>query len=1132
MNARGLFPFIISQATGVINDNIFRLLFTFAVISGASGAEAAAQMGLIFMAPFVLLTPLAGAIADRYPLHLVTRAIRLCEIPIVALGMLAFFGDHESLMYVVLFLLGTQSALYTPTKYAAPAQLVETNQLATANGWLQGSVAISILLGTLFSAIADTEFIDELRNHTDPSWIIAGLQYFFAIDPIFLIGGAVSVLLATGVTLAFRIPAQPALNPDSTLWRSDTLIDPLRTLSKKPALWISALAIGAFWCMGAITMVCLPEIIKREWNAGQSVFALLNSMLTLGIAVGAAVAAKAFTANRPFALPLIGSVFVCGSLCAFALTSEQPNYTNAALYLVGIGIGGGFMLVPLNTIIQKSADPQSRGQAMAGAQLAGTLGTILGFVVVQLFGENVSGSPVLFGTSIAFGSVALLLVIIARWEILGQIGLWLVRCRYRVTIHGAEHLPANGGCVVVANHLTYADGPLLTASLERRLRALVHGPYVAHPIVGRALKAFDAIPVEDGRASAVKSAINAGIATAQSGEAVLVFPEGKLSSSGNIDTFRAGAMRIAERADVPIIPIHIAGLEHSLLGRNPLRCLRWWRRPVTIRIGAPLAANTPAAVVRQRVIHLSAESACETARSEQRTLGEMSLAQCRKHPLAPAVADDQGVIKRWQIAGAAMALRNLQLWSANDQRVGVLLPPGRAGAMANLAITIDGKSVVNLNHTLGIDGLNDCCRRAGITTIISANRYLKKINLSNDDCTANIIAFEDIKDRLSPKNIVLNACKLFCLPISFLCKGQASDEAMIIFSSGSTSTPKGVQLTHQQVIANCQTLRTHLSLNNKTDSVCSPLPLFHSFGSTVGMWVGLCLGTKMVNTPDPRDGTAIGKVVAQHGATILVSTPTFARGYMRRIEPEQFASLRFAVVGAEKCHEDLQQQFKEKYNAELLEGFGATELAPVVSANLPNIQRGPIKETRNRPSSVGRALPGVSVWAVDPNTMEPRLPGEDGLLMIHSPARMMGYLDDPERTAAALHNEAYNTGDIGHVDADGFIFITGRLARFAKIGGEMVPLDRVEEVLQSKAMSIDEECQLAVSAVPDASRGERLVVLHSTAIDAQAVLSDLDLPPIFIPKAKDFYPVENIPVLGTGKRDLGRIKQLAAECAG
>ena len=389
--------------------------------------------------------------------------------------------------------------------------------------------------------------------------------------------------------------------------------------------------------------------------------------------------------------------------------------------------------------------------------------------------------------------------------------------------------------------------------------------------------------------------------------------------------------------------------------------------------------------------------------------------------------------------------------------------------------------------------------------------------------------------KVSKLSVLFQMLRVFLFPAKRLAAAGPEDVACLIFSSGSTGDPKGVQLTHRQLLANLIGIQVHLNLEENADVVLSPLPLFHSFGSCV-MWLTLVCGYGLIAHADPRDGRTIGGLAEQYRPTLLISTPTFVRGYVRRVKQDQFASLRSAIVGAEKCPEDLHTSFKEKYGAALFEGYGCTELAPVVSANQPNIDGEDGHELRNRPGSVGRPLPGIEVVTINPDTREVLPEGETGLLLVRSPARMLGYLGREDLTRKVFLHDGYDTGDIGHVDSDGFIHITGRLARFAKVAGEMVPMDLVEEKFMAALQEIagaSHEHDLAIAAVPDTAKGERLVVLYTSLPCALQDLMDRieDLPTLFRPRERDAYQVDALPVLGTGKRDLKQLKVLAEELA-
>ena len=518
--------------------------------------------------------------------------------------------------------------------------------------------------------------------------------------------------------------------------------------------------------------------------------------------------------------------------------------------------------------------------------------------------------------------------------------------------------------------------------------------------------------------------------------------------------------------------------------------------------------------------------------NDRRNLASATLQMARRHPGATAVSDISANMSRIKLAGAALALRRHLGLAANEKNVGVLLPPGKGGSIVNLTLALMGRTAVNLNHTVGDSGLKRMCELADVQTIITAEKYTAKIGKPELD--VRWVDVQELIPRISKFSVVLNMLKVLLVPATSLADANPDDVACLVFSSGSTGDPKGVQLTHRQILANLTGVRAHFELEENVDGLLSPLPLFHSFGVSAGMWLPLVCGLGLAAHPDPFDGRAIGRLADQHKPTLLIGTPTFVRSYMRRVGKEQFASLRFIVVGAEKCPEDLRTSFREKYDTELFEAYGCTELAPAISANRPDYRVDGIPETGSKPGSVGLPIPGVEVVTIDPDTKEILPPGETGLLLVRSPARMLGYLGRDDLTDEIFLHGGYNTGDIGHVDDDGFIFITGRLARFAKIGGEMVPMDLVEEKLMEALQEIagaDHDHELAVAKVSDKAKGERLLLIYTSLPCAPRELLDRgrDLPALFKPKKRDAYKVDELPILGTGKRDLNKLEQLAEQ---
>jgi acyl-[acyl-carrier-protein]-phospholipid O-acyltransferase/long-chain-fatty-acid--[acyl-carrier-protein] ligase len=478
------------------------------------------------------------------------------------------------------------------------------------------------------------------------------------------------------------------------------------------------------------------------------------------------------------------------------------------------------------------------------------------------------------------------------------------------------------------------------------------------------------------------------------------------------------------------------------------------------------------------------------------------------------------------LVGSLLLARAIRRRLPPGATIGLLLPASVGGALANIAASLAGCVPVNLNFTAGRDAMTVAIDRCGITLVLTSRTFLSKAGLAQ---APGMVFLEDVLQSTSTTSRILMLMAARVLPASlvvryFLPPVDPDALAAIIFSSGSTGVPKGVMLSHRNVLANIDGANSLFRLG-ADDVVLGVLPFFHSFGYTVTLWLPLVIGFAAVYHPNPTDAKTIGEMAAKYGATLLISTPTFCSAYVRKCQPEQFARLRLAIVGAERLREPIASAFKQKFGVDLIEGYGCTEMAPVVAVNVPHADG-----SGSRPGTVGRPLPGISAKVVDPETGEGPLVGKEGLLLVTGPNQMRGYLGEPDLTRDVQRDGWYVTGDIAAIDEDGFIRITDRLSRFSKIAGEMVPHMKVEERLQAL---LRDPHTCVVTAVPDPAKGERLVALYTDPdLPAQEVweqLSRCELPKLWIPKREDLHIVDAIPTLGTGKVDLRAVRQVAAD---
>ncbi|MEM6690275.1 MAG: AMP-binding protein [Planctomycetota bacterium] len=719
---------------------------------------------------------------------------------------------------------------------------------------------------------------------------------------------------------------------------------------------------------------------------------------------------------------------------------------------------------------------------------------------------------------------------------------------YRRRVIGAENLPKECGYIVAANHVSWIDGILILWMMPRNVRFVVDGGNFDHPINRFLGNAFDTIFMKSGPKSIIKAMQTArdGLVA---GDVIGIFPEGTLSRTGQLQGFRPGVQKIAKGTDAPIVPMYMEGMWGSLFSFSGGKFFwKWptkWRRQLTLHISKPLPGDVSLHELRTEISRLSAAASIH-ARDQFPILPIEILKAWKRRGSKVQLADSMGnEVSGKQAILRAVILRRLlrrEVLGKNQQHVSVLLPPSVGGVIVNVALAIDKRISANLNYTTTPEVLNYCNQAIGSETILSSEKFLEKTGL---ELEGNMVVLESLKDKVSLLDKISGALAGFVLPVGItarllgLNRIQADDLLTVIFTSGSTGMPKGVQLSHANVSHNVEGINRAVRLGRE-DTVLGVLPFFHSFGYSVTLWAANTIGPRGVYHFNPLDARQVGKLAEKYRVTVLLATPTFLRSYLRRITAEQFAALDVVVVGAEKMPADLFNDFEQKFGVRPAEGYGATELSPLVSVNIPPSRSAAKFQPDRREGSVGRPVPGVCARVVSDDTGESVPAGEDGMLMVLGPNIMKGYVGQAEKTAEVLQDGWYVSGDIANVDADGFIHITGRLSRFSKIGGEMVPHIRIEEeinrILDDREKSDDEDLdglEACVTAVPDEKKGERLIVLHlrtAKSIDEiRSGLQESGLPNLFIPSSDSFIEVDKIPLLGTGKLDLKGAKDLALE---
>src|SRR3984885_13275814 len=559
--------------------------------------------------------------------------------------------------------------------------------------------------------------------------------------------------------------------------------------------------------------------------------------------------------------------------------------------------------------------------------------------------------------------------------------------------------------------------------------------------------------------------------------------------------------------------------------------------PVTESFGKPMLPSSTPFEVREAVQQLQTD-AYRYHKKRMHTLPRALVRTAHGSPFRFAMGDKRRARMSCGMAllSASLLARRLRSTWARQEMVGILLPPSVPGALVNFAAVLAGKIPVNLNYTSSNETLESCAQQCKLETVITTKLLLDRIPLKVPGKTI-LLEEAAAAPRLGER---LTALLMWFLPGKILERALSGgktktldDLATVIFSSGSTGEPKGVMLTQFNIASNIEQMGQTFMLT-KGDVLLGVLPFFHSFGFTVTLWLPAFLAGGGAFHPSPIDLVAVSELVRDYKVTFLLTTPTFLQQYTRRCLPEDFGSLQFVVVGAEKLSDAAALAFEDRFGIRPLEGYGATECSPVIAVNTRDFRAPGFLQVGAKRGRIGHPLPGISVRIVDPETRERLATDTPGLLLVSGPNVMKGYLGKPEKTAEVLRDGWYTTGDIAAEDEDGFLTITDRLSRFSKIGGEMVPHIKIEEKLQELAESAEKI--FAVTGVPDGKKGERLVVLHTLALDAlKPVLEKLSssgLPNLWIPRANQFFQIEELPHLGSGKLDLRRVHEVALERSG
>ena len=1136
----GLFPYIAVVFLNAFTDLGHKIIIqntVFKIYDGQTQIILTAIVNALILIPFIMLFSPSGFLSDKYSKNRVMRVSAWAAV-VITLGITgAYYIGAFELAFFLTFVLAAQSAIYSPAKYGYIKELVGNQYLTLGNGIVQAVTTVSILSGIFVYSIFFEGYLENVSYSSSSEILVHVAPVGWAL----VIGSVIELILA------YRLPdtnIQSDVHFDiKKYYTAQYLKTNMKIITKNSIVFHSIIGLALFWSISQVVLASFPAYAKESLEITNTI--LVQGMMALagiGIVIGSITSGRVSKNYIETGTIPVGALGITITLLLLPVMREPMLH---GLNFFAFGFFAGLFIVPLNALVQFNAKEHELGLVIAGnnfIQNVSMVGFLALTVIFAVFGIDSIGLFYMMLVVAFLGSVYVIRYIPQSMVIF--LIASLISRRLRLKVLGFNNIPQTGGVLLLGNHISWLDWAIIQMSMPRRVRYVMDRAIYEKWYLKFFLDFFQVIPISS---RSVKDAAEKVREYLNTGEVVCIFPEGTISRNGQLNEFKRGFEMMAKDADAVIVPFYLRGMWGSRFSRSSQKfqqAKKSRKREVIVAFSEPVAIETSAHDVKQKVFELSFTS-WEAHTKTLPSMQEAWVSTASRLGSEFCVADSKGGAISYTKALTGTILFSRFIKKNTEQNIGILMPTTSAGAIVNMATLMAGKTVVNLNYTAPISALKSALAKAEIKTVYTAKQFVTKLKAKGFDTDellggCKVVYLEELKTKISkPKAVVTLLCaKLlpaFVLKPLFIKRVPNDAVAAIMFSSGSEGEPKGVMLSHKNFMANIKQVSDVLNMRDE-DVILASLPLFHAFGLTATTWLPLIEGIPMVCHPDPTDAVGIGKAVAKYNATVMFGTSTFLRLYAknRKVHPLMFESLRLIVAGAEKLSPDVKEAFMQKFQKSILEGYGVTESAPVASVNLPDILETEsfTVQVGNKTGSIGMPLPGTAFKIVDPNSLEELGVDEDGLILIGGPQVMLGYLKDETKTAEVMADingvQWYKTGDKGHKDADGYLYIVDRYSRFAKLGGEMVSLGGIESDI--KACINDAEVDLLAVNLPDEKKGEKVILLIQGYEDTQGLkksLIDSGMNPLTIPA--EIYAVENIPKLGTGKSDFSGAKNLAME---
>ena len=1099
----------------------------------ATGSWQFYALHLLFLLPCVLLLTPVGYFSDKYPKERVLLYTTLFSIPVLALFCFGVYNKSVPLVFTSVGLFFILQAFQSPARGGYLKELMGVRNLAYGTG---------ILMIVWFSAFVLT---------------MLGLAFASYHGAWLSVIVAVCVLQLLGIVFALRLPAIGGFDREMKFpWnRYWNLVFARRKFWKawnNRGIRQSIIGLSMFW----VLIFLMVFVIQDQFSSGSlfGIDALLNYTI-IGAAIGLIGGfAFAMRMSNNFIETGLVPMGMAGSAILIYVIPFIPRPYNAIAFAL-LGFCAGMYMLPMFALLLYNSKPRSAGHVLAVNNMVQNV-CVIAFDVLAILSMRLLGldrMDLFFVLGIFCTGATIWALWIMPQSLLRQLLRTTLSLHYKFIVNGLKNLPWEGPVFLVSNHISYIDWALIQMASPRPLRFVLSRRSYEKWYVRLILSQMNVIDLdlahpEKAMAEAHESLLR--------GEAVVVFPENALSPTGNVNRFRLDYS--AAIKDVPklvLLPLYVQGLwgsSYSMASAGYQDIVHSGGRIVSVAFGKPVPVDCGNVQMLRSIQELSI-TAWEAYIRRLRPVPNSWIRAAKRKKNSPFVFSPDGKhFSGYSLATAAITFANIfdKLLGKDEKCVGILIPPSGPGIFTNLAMLLKAKTVCNLNYSSTPETMDYCCKVAGVKTIITAHAFVDKLKQKGVDlegkllCNYKVLYMEDVaKQHVKKPMLIMNFLRVMLLPAwylekRFFKKVTLDDVATIIFSSGSEGTPKGVELTHFNLMGNIKQCASVINVSTE-DVFLGLLPLFHAFGFSITTMLCMVEGVAVATCPDPTDIRLIGRMAAEFKVTIMVATGTFLRmwGTSRYIHPLMFEHVRGIYAGAEKIREDVRNLYRSKFKLEIFEGFGCTETTPVASVNTKDFLLDDYKTVvvGNKPGTVGVPMPGCQFRIVDPDTLEELPLGTDGLILIGGAQIMKGYLKDPERTAQAIAvingKRWYKTGDKGHVDEDGYLTIVDRYSRFAKLGGEMVSLGSVDFKI-SECSLFDEIDHFAV-AVPDGSKGEKIVLVYAgdkSEDEVKSLLKEVGLPPLMLPGA--VVKVDELPKLGSGKSDVQTGKRIAMERLG